>query len=109
MGTQTMTIQIDAKIPWARKQLNSGAWIGVCDALGLTIEASNEAELVSMIEESMSLLFQDIFADGELDRFLQAHGWMAKSPIPLEIQAGIENGVRFDVPFELRPWSAVSA
>jgi hypothetical protein len=109
MGTQTMTIQIDAKVQWARKRLQSGAWIGVCDALGLTIEASNEAELVSMIEESMSLLFMDIFADGELEQFLQARGWMAKSPIPTGIQAGIENGVRFDVPFELRPWSAVNA
>jgi hypothetical protein len=109
MGIQTMTIQIDAKLGWATKKLRSGAWIGVCDALGLTVEASNEQELRSMIEESISVLFADIFADGEMDQFLRSHGWMAKSPIPTEIQTGIENGVRFDVPFELRPWSAVSA
>jgi hypothetical protein len=109
MGMQTMTIQIDANIAWGMKRLPSGGYIAVCDGLGLTVEAKDEPELRSMIEETLSILFLDIFSDGEMDQFLRSHGWMAKSPIPTEIQTGIENGVQFDVPFELRPWSRVNA
>lgn len=108
MGMKTMTIQIKANIAWGMKRLSSGGYIGVCDALGLTVEGKDEQELRSMIEETLSVLFLDIFSDGEMEQFLRSHGWMARSPLPTEIQSGIENGVQFDVPFELRPWSAAN-
>ena len=102
MGSQIMTIHVKAQIMWAKKQVRSGTWIAVCDALGLTIEAENEAELQSMIEETQHFLFLDLFEDGALDRFLRERGWTTTAPIPA---SSPESGVRFDVPFELRPWS----
>lgn len=106
MGSQTMTIHIKAQLAWSRKRLQSGAWIAVCDALGLTVEANDEAELRSMIAETHHFLFLDLFQDGELDRFLRDRGWATSTPMPAPSP---ESGVRFEVPFELRPWSHANA
>ncbi len=96
------TIQIQATINWLVQRTPSGAWVGVCDPLGLTVEASDEVELRSVIGEAQHYLFLDLLEDGELDRFLRERGWHATAPIPLTIP----EGVRFDVPFNLEPLRA---
>jgi hypothetical protein len=106
---KAMTIQINAKVEWAVRKLQSGTWIGVCNTLGLTIVAKDDQELKSVIEEALSGLLLDVFADGEMDAFLRTRGWQAKSPLPANDQSAIENGVQFDLPFELLPWPSADA
>lgn len=93
-----LTIQIQAQMVWKAKPLTTGGWIGVCDPLGVTIEASDQAELRSMIEETHHTLFLDLLQDGELEQFLHERGWQAHVPIPTGVPQG---GVRFDVPFQV--------
>lgn len=93
-----LTIRIDAKIEWQAKALPSGRWIGVCDPLGVTVEAVDQAELRSVIEETHYTLFLDLLEDGELERFLRDRGWEARVPIPSGVPTG---GVNFEVPFEV--------
>ena len=50
-------------------------WIGVCEELGLSVQASNLDTLRSVFEEAMILLITDLVEDGELDEFLRAKGF----------------------------------
>lgn len=90
------SIQINANLVWATARLPSGVWIGICDPLGITVEADNEEDLRSVIQEAHHTLFVDLLEDGELAKFLADRGWKTQSPIP---QAIPEEGVRFEVPF----------
>ena len=101
-GMTTMgmtTIQIQARLAWLARKNTRGVWIGVCDALGLTLEAATDSDLKSLIEETHHTLFLDLLEDGELDAFLRDRGWQAMGPLPTHFPDG---GVRFDVPYEVR-------
>ncbi len=97
MGVQT--IQILAQVTWQAKRNVRGVWIGVCEPLGLTLEAQSDSDLKSLIEETHHTLFLDLLEDGELEHFLRDRGWEARGFIPQRMPEG---GVRFDVPYELR-------
>jgi len=87
-------IRIQANLPWACKQTDSGNWIGVCPPLKLTVESETWAELMEDIGLTLDAMLVDLLQTNELDAFLRNHGWQAVTPIPHS-----PNHVRFDVPF----------
>ena len=50
---------------------DSGRWIGVCDALGIAVEAETPDELRSVTAEALDLLMADLAEDNELEDFLR--------------------------------------
>ena len=90
------TIQIEANIVWNVKPTGSGTMMGVCDPLGLTLEADDASGLQGMIAESLHYLFLGLFEDGELDRFLLDRGWSAHGIPQIRPQDG---AILFQVPF----------
>ena len=91
-------ITIRTLLQWMVTVLPSGRWLGVCDALGVTAEGSDETELRGLIEETQYTLFLDLLEDGELDQFLRERGWNTGAPIPTRMP---DDGVQFEVPFKL--------
>jgi hypothetical protein len=96
-----MQIQIEANnIVWTVQPQRSGQLVAWCDLLGLTVEGDNEADLASLIAESMHVLFMDLFEDGDLPAFLSEHGWRPHHPLP---SARPDDGVLFKVPYGTTP------
>jgi predicted RNase H-like HicB family nuclease len=96
-GKKPVTVQIEANVQWeVIRDAESGMWIGVCHALNLNAAGETWAELQACIAESIGLLLEDLFADGELDMFLRAQGWSPLGALPPR-----GDRVRFDVPFSL--------
>ncbi len=72
----TQIITIEAKLPWSVfKDVQSGAWIGVCDALVLTALGRTQQDLHEAIFEAMDALFRDLLAEDVLDQYLASRGW----------------------------------
>lgn len=58
-------------------------WVGVCDELSLTVQADQQRELHVAIWEAMDCLFTMLVEDGELNNFLEEHGWgVQKDQVP---------------------------
>lgn len=96
-----MRVEIKGNIVWQVQRTGSGRMVAVCDALGLTLEGDNDADLVSMIGEGMHELFADLHEDGELQQFLIDRGWnMSGPPIPRGMPEG---GLEFDAPYKMEP------
>lgn len=73
------TIRLNANLMWtAERGAETNRWIGVCDPLGLSMEADSIDELHSLIPEAIHLLMVDLVEDNELDGFLQDRGWTAR-------------------------------
>ena len=78
-----------------------GRWVGMCDDLDIVVEADNLEELISMFQESVELLFEDLMEKGDLDQFLSEKGWGERygskekptefSNIPIDLLASIRN------------------
>lgn len=96
---QIVQVQAQANVQWRAHCTHSRVWIGVCDPMNLSVQASSLDELHSVINETMNLLFLDLLVDNELDRFLKDHGWKV-ARIPQKV-AGSEEDIKFDVPWEL--------
>jgi len=97
------TITIQANLRWGVVKTARGTLVAICDPLGLTVEADDDAELHSVIAEAQHVLMVDLFEDGELHAFLRDRGWSPNVPLP---QVLPEGGVKFDVPFSVEPASA---
>jgi hypothetical protein len=99
-GQTTIAIQTGHAmgIVWGVKKTKRGSFVGVCDALGLTLEADTESELRSLIEEGIHFLMVDLLEDGDLPRFLKDRGWKTARPVPARLP---KEGVRFEVPFRV--------
>ena len=85
-------VHIDAEIPWRISRADDDHWVGICDALALTVESETWAELMENIALTLDAMFQDLLAGNELDPFLRDRGWTAQVPDDAE-------PVRFDIPF----------
>jgi hypothetical protein len=96
--TITIQTQHQLQVVWGAVKTSRGTLVGICDALGLTVEANDEAELRSMIPEAQHFLMVDLLEDGELPKFLHDRGWRAMGPLPPHVPEG---GVKFDVPFRV--------
>lgn len=100
MASQTViTVQtVQSTIQWRYfLDQKSGRWIAVCNPLRLTIEADSSAELRENIEDALQLFMRSLLKSGDLERFLQEHGWQKRV---IGTLVGGED-VRFDVPIEL--------
>ena len=86
-------VRVDANLQWRILQAQSGAWIGICDPLKLTVQAETWADLMEDIGHTLDALLRDLLSSHELDRFLQDQGWKLLAAIPAR------EDVRFDVPF----------
>ena len=94
-----IVVTIKAKLAWfVYEDHKSKYWIGVCDQLGMALQATSLGELTETIEESLNALFVDLVHSGELDMFLAKHGWQLGTPLPEPKRRG---NVRFDVPYTL--------
>ena len=54
--TITIQTQHHLQVVWGAMRTARGTLVGICDALGLTIEADDEAELCSLIPEAQHFL-----------------------------------------------------
>jgi len=72
----TTVIQIQANLQWrAERGVHSDRWIGFCDPLGISAEATTLDELHTLIPEAIHILMLDLLEDNELDGFLMERGW----------------------------------
>jgi hypothetical protein len=88
-------IEIKANLPWICVRAKGGNWVGVCEPLGLTVQAETWSDLMEDIGDTLDALLQDLLVSNELDQFLRDHGWEALGQIP----AQPDDAIRFDVPF----------
>lgn len=98
---QNVVVKIDANINWQAFRGPSGAWVGVCDALGLTAQGDTWDELVATLGPSVQMLLEDLLESHELDRYLRDRGWTADHLPQAE-------HVHFDLPFNLTKVDAPS-
>ena len=98
MMSSVVTVELESQLEWqATKSESSGRWVGVCDAMNLSMEADSLDDLRSLIDETMQLVLIDLLEDNELDQFLRAHGWrVERLPTKHSVQK-----VSFDVPWHL--------
>ena len=61
---------------------DSDVWIGECDALGVIVEGKSLDDVQTATDEALSLLFEDLLEDNELDDFLRDRGWALIDPVP---------------------------
>jgi hypothetical protein len=90
-------IQIDGKTEWKVARTRGGQLLGVCDALGLTVETDTWANLAEDIAQTLNAMLHDLTSSGDLERFLYDRGWrpVGQTPKPSE-------EVWYDVPFTTR-------
>lgn len=94
---QVATVQIEANLNWEMTQdAETRTWVGRCSALNLNASGDTYFELLEAAAEAMQLLFQDLFEDDELDRFLRRNGWVPSMSVSREPG---KRTPRFDVPF----------
>ncbi len=92
-----VTIEVGGNIAWvAKRSGQSDRWIGICEPMGLTVDAATLDELHSVIAETMYLVLTDLLEDNELDAFLRKRGWTA-----VQDSAAGERSPEFNVPWEL--------
>jgi cystathionine beta-lyase/cystathionine gamma-synthase len=68
-------ISIQTQISWIFSQTNENTMMGVCDALGITLEANSVNDLYIVIDETLDVLFRDLFKEGKLYEYLNKLGW----------------------------------
>lgn len=76
------------------------AWVGVCDALKLTLEGDTYVEVCSVADEVLNDLLRDLLRTGELEKFLSDMGWRSMTALPKFIP---DEGLKFDVPQRFEP------
>lgn len=89
MQSEVIRFQME-ELPVWRAWRGSGTWVAACREFGLTAEADTWDELNRTITEIFQALLEDVRECGELDEFLQQHGWTAPA-LPTQC--------RFDVPY----------
>jgi hypothetical protein len=90
---------LTVQVPWRALRGEAGVWIGICDALKLTAQATTWIGLTRAVEEIMQDYIRDLATEGRLEQFLEEYGLEPNDfprPIPAE-------GVEFDVPTPILP------
>ena len=72
-------------------------YVANCPSLRLTTMSETYDELPEMISDILQHLLRDLLRSGELETFLQKHGWEKHGPAVVATQ----EDVRFDVPWYL--------
>ena len=87
-------VRVQANVPWDIVQGKTGAWIGICEPLKLTVQAETWANLMEDIGLTLNAILQDLLKSNELPQFLKDRGWQLVGPMPSHPEE-----VHFDVPF----------
>lgn len=61
---------------WACSRERSGFHVGICDALGLTVQAPTQSALRGAIPQAHAALLADLRAHGDLEQFAAHRGWV---------------------------------
>lgn len=88
-------MRVEGNISWRVVSGEGNVYVGICDALNLTVEAEYFEDLIRSIIDALQLLFQSLWEHNELNDFISKMGWNLTSPEDL----GPE--VHFDVPWYL--------
>ena len=87
-----------AQIPWAIQPTSNGFWVGVCDALNITVQSGTWQELMEDIGTAIDMLLADLVETGNFERLLHDKGWSIEQS--RESYESIEpRNLKFDVPF----------
>lgn len=89
-------ITVQGQIQWKATQVSSDRWLGVCDAMNLSMEGDTLDELYSLIDESIALVLTELLSENQLETYLSERGWHATIP-----DIDDEENVEFDVPWQL--------
>ena len=92
-----IVVAIKGNIEWKGFRARSGAWIGVCDSLNLTMESDTWANLLEDIGLALNEMFIDLLKSQELEKFLRERNWRRVGPIPSR-----RADVWFDLPFSAK-------
>ena len=97
------TISLEGRVTWKYCQdPATRKWVAACDPFQITIQAETFSALRQSMTESLDTMLAELLDTGDLERFLEEHGWTSVSPLPRR-RAG---RLAFDVPVNTRRVSA---
>lgn len=95
---ERMTVEIQAQVSWnCFQDPKSKRWVGICDALKITVGAESWPELAEVIDDTLQAMMLTLWEGREFDEFLRKRGWTALQPMPKETATNVE----FDIPLQL--------
>ena len=92
MADTPQVVRVEANVEWVAVE-DSGYWVGICEPLGLTLQAETYAELMEDIGLALDALFKELIATDDFERFLHTHGWT--------VHGDYEGVEHFDVPYDV--------
>ncbi len=101
MSPAIVRFDLAAFIAWrAVRDAQTGAWVGICDALKLTAEGETWEDLNRIVAEIVNDLFVNLLQEGRLEEFLRNHGWATLGEIP---RPPDHERLVFDIPSRIVP------
>ena len=84
-------MKISMEVEWEIFDLEDHeGYIGVCDSLGIAVEAASEAEVEEDLRDAIALLLEDLEETGELERVAVEQGWdIQRSAPPSSLPVGL--------------------
>ena len=74
MARKKRPVRIEGNVRRGIQPAEGGCYVGVCDELGLTMQADTRAELMQAIGSTLDMHFKELCEADELDQFLHEHG-----------------------------------
>jgi predicted RNase H-like HicB family nuclease len=89
-------IRVEADVAFRVFQGPSGAYVAVCEPLGITLGGDTWSEMLDTIQDGVKLLLEDLVESGDLDRFLRTRGWHLRGELPRDARR-----FEIDLPYEV--------
>lgn len=74
-------------------------WVAICEPFRITLQADSFPELRESMSESIDAMLTELWSTGDLEPFLEEHGWASITPLPEKPR---RSGLSFDVPLRTR-------
>ncbi|MEK7684309.1 MAG: hypothetical protein AAB466_02675 [Verrucomicrobiota bacterium] len=74
-------------------------WVAICEPFRITVQANSFPELRESMSESIDAMLTELWSTGDLERFLEEHGWASMTPLP---EKSRRSRLSFDVPLRTR-------
>ena len=94
VSMEQMLVRVQGNVQWKCFLSKEGHWIGICDPLGITLQADTWGDLMEDISLTLDAVLRDLLVSDELPKFLQEHGFVLAGKMP-----NPKDDVRFDMPF----------